>query len=634
MDISEADLTRLLPTCQRCRRLRRKCDTQLPACRLCQKGKAECTFFDHALQQALPRSYVHSLLTRLSRLRAVQATINNTPLNTDAATALAQGYGDNVRPTSTASNDSSKQLREWGPVAQVSFDKHFSLDDANPTCWQFFGSSSAYALAVEVLVVARSRFGPISRPENYTGSQFKLKYAVPEQLERKEARPCPPRSEVEMLVQLYIDSISVTVGHSDRDQLFSDIDTYLRHQNVSAKYLLGPEAHQFFRIAMMCAIAAANKARHQPRYATESFNYYIEALPCAEEVTSTVSLDALEALILFVAYSFFFPRRGDVWKLLDYACRLSVELNMHCETNDEYEDVKDAMRRRRIFWGLYSLERTFGQHLGRPSDLPEEIITAEYPDTEIFEDADFETTQKWLVSHYYRLIYIRSEIFRVLYLPAVAPDLPRTWYEERYATFVEWKAESDMYTNQPNHIYGMGTMQCEMGFNTSISYLFQPLILRALAAIKEPHTLANLSPDLVIPRESWGAAVANIAFYDRLFHQPEGSPEGNYPINIISAHYIHQATLTIMAHILLVIDGRIPLVSFARNHDDFTRTISTDGRMHVDVPPLDLSNVYQISNMCLNLLHQLSDRWEGMVGILDLFREMSNKVLPALNATR
>ena len=53
--ISEADLTRLLPTCQRCRRLRRKCDTNLPACRLCLKGKAECTFFDHALQQTLPR---------------------------------------------------------------------------------------------------------------------------------------------------------------------------------------------------------------------------------------------------------------------------------------------------------------------------------------------------------------------------------------------------------------------------------------------------------------------------------------------------------------------------------------------------------------------------------------------------
>jgi hypothetical protein len=35
--------------------LRRKCDTNLPACRLCLKGKAECTFFDHALQQTLPR---------------------------------------------------------------------------------------------------------------------------------------------------------------------------------------------------------------------------------------------------------------------------------------------------------------------------------------------------------------------------------------------------------------------------------------------------------------------------------------------------------------------------------------------------------------------------------------------------
>ncbi|KEY74762.1 hypothetical protein S7711_06664 [Stachybotrys chartarum IBT 7711] len=47
---------RLLPTCQRCRRLRRKCDTQLPSCRACEKAGAECTFYDHALKQALPRS--------------------------------------------------------------------------------------------------------------------------------------------------------------------------------------------------------------------------------------------------------------------------------------------------------------------------------------------------------------------------------------------------------------------------------------------------------------------------------------------------------------------------------------------------------------------------------------------------
>lgn len=49
-------LQQSLPTCHRCRRLRRKCDTQLPSCRMCEKAGAECTFYDHALKQTLPRA--------------------------------------------------------------------------------------------------------------------------------------------------------------------------------------------------------------------------------------------------------------------------------------------------------------------------------------------------------------------------------------------------------------------------------------------------------------------------------------------------------------------------------------------------------------------------------------------------
>lgn len=618
--ISEAELTRLLPTCQRCRRLRRKCDTQLPACRLCQKGKAECTFFDHALQQTLPRSYVHSLLQRLGRLRAVQTTITGGVLDTHAITSYNDGaYSDSARPVTASSG--IQQQHGWHPGSQtISFDKHFVIDNANPTCWQFFGSSSAYSLAVEVLVVAQTRFGQMTHPENYDGPEFKLNLEIPESLERPQYRPSPAREEVEMLVDLYTKSTNVINGYSDNAQVATEIDTYLRHQKSEVKYLTGVDAHQFFRIAMICAIASANKSRHDPRYASESFNYYREAIQCAEEVTSDISIDALQALLLLVLFVFFYPHRGDVWKLLDYACRLSVELNVHCETNDEFEDEKSRQRRRSIFWGLYSLERTFGQHLGRPSDLAEEIITAEYPASLTTAPVDPSYLQYMLVSHYYRLIYLRSEIFRDLYMPASAPDLPRSWYEDRLFDFNVWRDETVGIMDQ-NHSVGMGTMQVEMGYNTSINFLFQPLLLRSIAAIKDPNVLQGQGSDLVIPRESWDAAVRSVEFYDHVCRSPEGTPEGDYPVTIVSAHYIHQATMTIMAHVLLAIDGRLPLVSFTRG---------LDGHVEMEVPPISFGNIYDISEACLRLLSYGANKWNGMVGFLDIYRSMHDRVLPAL----
>ncbi|KAJ9657567.1 hypothetical protein H2198_004213 [Neophaeococcomyces mojaviensis] len=632
--ISEVDLTRLLPTCQRCRRLRRKCDTQLPACRLCQKGKAECTFFDHALQQTLPRSYVHSLLNRLGRLRSVQTTISGGTLDPNTvAPALTGAYTEHARTISTHSIDPQTH-HVWQPRNnQVSFDKHFSLEDANPTCWQFFGSSSAYALAVEVVVHAQARFGRLTHPENYTSPEFKLNKVVFESLELSANRPIPSRQDIESLVDLYINSTNVINGYSNPTQIATEVDTYLRvrSQSTPLKTLTGLEAHAFFRIAMICAISSANRSRHHHSpCAADAKSFYVEAIQCTEEVTSDISLDALQALLLLILFTFFYPHRGDVWKLLDYACRLSVELNIHSEPNDDYESQESRQRRRSIFWGLYSLERTFGQHTGRPSDLPEEIITAEYPAALTHNSIDPTFTQYMLVSHYYRLIYLRSEIFRVLYMPALAPELPRSWYEDRLEDFVNWRNEvADIIAAQNGQV-GMGTMQVEMGFNTSINFLFQALLHRALAATKSSEAIHNPSnTDLVIPRESYDAAVNSIEFYDRVFSAPEGTPEGDYPVTIVSAHYIHQATLTIMAHVLLAIDGRLPLVVFSRTRG-MDGQITSDGTE--EAPPIDFSNIREISEVCLALLEQCAARWRGMVGLFDLFREMHEKVLPALLA--
>ncbi|KAL2405705.1 hypothetical protein ABEF94_001867 [Exophiala dermatitidis] len=607
--ISEAELTRLLPTCQRCRRLRRKCDTNLPACRLCQKGKAECTFFDHALQQTLPRSYVHSLLTRLSRLRSVQATINgsNEPLPPLPA-------AQHERTTLIASSHLEQPHNQWGTyTSELSFDKHFIIEHANPTCWQFLGSSSPYALIVEVLVHAQAKLGSMVHHPDYAGPEFWLNAQNTEVGEPLQPRATPSRAEIEMLVNLFMSTTNHLTAFFDPEDVAVEIDTYLRHHGTNVKYLTGREAHQFFRVALICAIAAANKARHHSVYDTESMAYYAEGLQCVEEVTSDVSPDALQALLLLIVFALFHPRKGDLWKLLDFACRLSVELNYHSETNDEYEDDKSRRKRRSIFWGLYCIERTIGQHLGRPSDLPEEIITTEYP--ALLTDAtlaDAETLQLVLTSHYYRLTYLRSEIFRELYLPAVAPNLPRMWYEQSLEQILSWRRELQFIDNN----LGMGSMTCDMGFDTSVCFLFQPLLLRALASAKEP----MLGPEVteVIPRESYHSAVRVVEFYDKIFRGAEGTPWGMYPITVNSAHYIHQAAITIMAHCLSAIDGRLPVVTFSRE-------------LSGDVEgPVDFSGIHEITGTCLILLNTLSKKWAGMVGVLDIFKSLQARVLPTM----
>jgi hypothetical protein len=519
------------------------------------------------------------------------------------------------RNISLASTNLEVHPHEWGTyTSDLSFDKHFIIEHANPTCWQFLGSSSPYALVVEVLVHAQAKLGPMVHHPDYAGPEFWLNAQSTEVAEPIQPRSSPTRSEVQMLVDLYMStSNNLTTFFVEPEEQSTEIDTYLRHHGSNVKYLTGKEAHHFFRIAMICAIASANKARHHSVYDTESMAYYAEGLQCVEEVTSDVSADALQALLLLILFTLFHPRKGDLWKLLDFACRLSVELNYHTETNDEYEDEKSRKKRRGIFWGLYTIERTMGQHLGRPSDLSEEIITAEYPAAlNEASMADHDTLQAILSSHYYRLTYLRSEIFRELYLPAVAPLLPRMWYEQALGSIIAWRTELQFVETTT----GMGSMTCEMGYDSSICFLFQPLLLRALVATKE----SMLGPEIteVIPRESYHSAVKVVEYYDKVFRGTEGTPWGSYPVTIISAHYIQQATITIMAHCLLAIDGRLPVASFSRE-------ISGD----VD-GPIDFSGIHEISGTCLILLNTVSKKWAGMVGMLDIYKSLQAKVLPIM----
>ena len=553
---------------------------------------------------------MHSLLSRLSRLRSVQSAVNGGSEPSSAFRYPSQ----HVRNTSTVSSQIDPPSNEWGThTSDLSFDKHFIIRHANATCWQFFGSSSAYALAVEVIVHAQATLGQITFPENYASGDFWLdQHRTDGEELLPPSRPTPSRQEIESLVALYLCSTNLLINFVDADEIYSEIDVYLRYHGSNNKFLTGPEAYQFFRVAMVCALASANKSRHHLAYEAEAMAYYAEALQCIGEVTSDVSAEALQSLLLVVVFSMFYPRKGDIWKLLDFACRLSVELNYHSETNDEYEDEKSRLKRRSIFWGLYTIERTIGQHFGRPSDLTEEIITAEYPAVLNEPTSDPLGFQFVLSSHYCRLTYLRSEIFRELYLPAAAPAFPRLWYEQKLDHILAWRRELHFLDN----IVGMGNLTCEVGFDSSICFLFQPLLLRALAATKE----RMLPPDAneLIPRESYQSACKVVDHYSKVFGGADNTPYGQYPITLVSSQYVHQACLTIMAHCLLAIDGRLPVVSFSNELSG-----NVEG-------PMDFHGIYELCATCLMLLNSLAQRFPGMIGILDIFRNLQDKVLPVM----
>lgn len=68
-------------------------------------------------------------------------------------------------------------------------------------------------------------------------------------------------------------------------------------------------------------------------------------------------------------------------------------------------------RERKTFWSLYATERGIGQLIGRPSDLPEQIITTNYPEVlDAGVPVDPAAIHSFSSAHTYRIVYHRSEM--------------------------------------------------------------------------------------------------------------------------------------------------------------------------------------------------------------------------------
>lgn len=230
---------------------------------------------------------------------------------------------------------------------------------------RYWGASSIFALTVEILHHATSR-GHVSaadvlRDDEASGAvdiNAAMNTDTNTNMDMDDEQQVPytqseaSEADVRSLLQLYFVSANTLYGFVDPDQIQADLDIYLttrqqrqrhrhRHQHQHHRQSpshtpsplgpLGDQAHPYFRIAMMCAIACATRARYRPQRTAESLAYYADAVTYVEEVTAKVAPASLQALLLLIVFCLFFPRKGDVWKLLDYACRLAIELGYHTE---------------------------------------------------------------------------------------------------------------------------------------------------------------------------------------------------------------------------------------------------------------------------------------------------------------
>lgn len=65
--------------------------------------------------------------------------------------------------------------------------------------------------------------------------------------------------------------------------------------------------------------------------------------------------------------------------MIGLAMRTSIDLGLHRKQAEVHFDFKTVQMRRRLFWSVYSLERTIAISMGRPFSIPDRVIDVEFP---------------------------------------------------------------------------------------------------------------------------------------------------------------------------------------------------------------------------------------------------------------
>ncbi|KIV90008.1 hypothetical protein PV10_07358 [Exophiala mesophila] len=300
-----------LPACKRCRTNRRRCDTQLPSCEKCTRAKVECTYYDHVLQEELPRSYIASLVDHLTQEKDPSPTLAATEKQS-TFDKLPDRVSDTKKHHFGFSEGSYRYLGDQSPLVELrlSDDSSQELDDKSSP-----------------------EFPPCAAPTYSAMTPVLQQY----------------------LTRIFFDSIQPIYPILDSKAPWLSPETLTDSEPIPS---------QEFVLQMINAIACHCDRHHTSSLLPIATSAHTQALQYIGKATAEPSIFTLQVAILLVLYTLFDPASGNLSQRIGFATRLAIDL----AAGDNEEQPSMLPRLHQI---IYCLESHFCGTLVRPASLQE-----------------------------------------------------------------------------------------------------------------------------------------------------------------------------------------------------------------------------------------------------------------------
>ncbi|KAH8591754.1 fungal-specific transcription factor domain-containing protein [Bisporella sp. PMI_857] len=537
---------RLRLACHRCQKRKIRCDGGIPACSNCRNVGVACTDGASLRTRELPRAHITALKNRTAWLESIiRARCPDVDLSLGASSTASGSeaapnelsYVDPIdnrvaqqapRDVDTADHNatavtSSSQPRE--PLSGIlkPSENDRELETSRTSAHQiglialgggqdprYIGPSSGYFLARVLLQSSdRAGGGPALRDFNGEGT---ANVPFPCELIESIQGPLPIPSTKEgarYLYSSYFDFIHPQYPILHEPTFMSMLDQMYEPTE--------PDCVAAFQVFMVLAIGASVCSR-RPRPGVLGDSYGIAAMQYFDRINVENSLQGLQCLLLLSIYAIHNPSaRLNIW-YLNYHC-IAALLDLGLQRNINVLSgisLFEQEMRTRLFWCVYTLDRTIATIMGRPIGLRDEACELRFP-KDISDDAlampnpeqaHSSPSHMRFATHLFALAKINSEIKYVANsivrdAPAYAlPTIPNinAWQEQVLQRLDAWA--DDIPLAEPDKAYPR--LLCQVRYHN----------IRMLLMSPSP-AIPNPSADALT--KCYDSAIQAIRLYDRLY---------------------------------------------------------------------------------------------------------------------
>lgn len=294
------------------------------------------------------------------------------------------------------------------------------------------------------------------------------------------------------------------------------------------------EKTALFQLYMAMAIGSVRLFR-SGALSLHPFGFLTAALEVKPPSTSSFSsIDDVENLLLIAKFGTFYDIGCSVWELGRLCIRIAVELGLHRQAAPSL-DGADAVRRSRVFWIAYLLDRSSSSTLGRPFAINDACITAELPKA----DETGSLVFNWLVG----LGRIASEIRTTVQDRTAADDSGDTVSQllDLHRRLVAWRSNA-LITDAPTSL-----AEASQFFDVS----YQEVRLGLLRSSVDKLHLDQFDPPQSLVRPCLQAACSIIISFDHLRRH------GLVTYTRAYTHLIFVASLVVLSMVRAKVDEQV-----------------------------------------------------------------------------